>query len=73
MTKPVIVVFGATGKTGGGMVNAILADGSFQARAITRNPDSESGKGMSVLVLCKSGLLTSFLSTCRKRRRSSQS
>lgn len=29
------------------MVEAILADGSFQARAITRNPDSAAGKALA--------------------------
>lgn len=47
MSKPVIVVFAATGKSGGGMIDAILADGSFQARAVTRNPDSESSKALA--------------------------
>lgn len=55
MSKPIIAVFGATGKTGGGMVEAILADGSFQARAITRNPDSAAAKGMSTFIIRASG------------------
>ncbi len=50
MTKPIIVVFGATGKSGGGMINAIVQDGTFQARAVTRNPDSESGKGVYIFL-----------------------
>jgi dihydrodipicolinate reductase len=50
MSKPIIVVFGATGKTGGGMVEAILTDGSFQARAVTRDPNSASGKGTSTVI-----------------------
>jgi uncharacterized protein YbjT (DUF2867 family) len=45
MTKKIIVVFTATGKTGGGMINYILQDGTFAARAVTRNPESESAKG----------------------------
>ncbi|HEU5305274.1 MAG TPA: NmrA/HSCARG family protein, partial [Gemmatimonadales bacterium] len=43
--KKIIAVIGATGAQGGGLVRAIQADksGSFAARAITRNPDSEKG------------------------------
>jgi len=29
------------------MINAIVEDGTFQARAVTRNPDSESGKALA--------------------------
>jgi uncharacterized protein YbjT (DUF2867 family) len=41
--KKIIAVVGATGAQGGGLVRAIQADrnGSFAARAITRNPNSE--------------------------------
>jgi len=46
MSKPIIVVFTATGKSGGGMIDAILQDGTFHARAVTRNPDSESAKAL---------------------------
>lgn len=46
MTKKIIVVFGATGKTGGGMIDYILQDGTFAARAATRNPDSDKAKGI---------------------------
>jgi hypothetical protein len=68
-TKPIIVVFTATGKTGGnncsyfshiaytylegGMIDAILEDGSFTARAVTRNPESESAKGRAYLSSCR--------------------
>jgi len=47
MTKPIIVVFGATGKSGGGMIDAILADGTFQARAVTRYPDIGPAKALA--------------------------
>ncbi|KIM28638.1 hypothetical protein M408DRAFT_69369 [Serendipita vermifera MAFF 305830] len=47
MTKPIIVVFAATGKSGGGMVEALLKDGSFAVRAVTRNPDSGSGRALA--------------------------
>jgi uncharacterized protein YbjT (DUF2867 family) len=46
--KKIIAVIGATGAQGGGMVRAILADksGSFAARAITRNPNSEKAQAL---------------------------
>jgi uncharacterized protein YbjT (DUF2867 family) len=46
--KKIIAVVGATGAQGGGLVRAILADksGSFVARAITRNPDSEKAQAL---------------------------
>ncbi|PVF95731.1 NAD(P)-binding protein [Serendipita vermifera] len=45
--KPVIAVFLATGKTGGGAIDAILADGTFAARAVTRNPNSDAAKALA--------------------------
>jgi len=47
MSKPIIVVFTATGKSGGGMIDYMLKDGSFAARAVTRNPNSESAKALA--------------------------
>jgi uncharacterized protein YbjT (DUF2867 family) len=46
--KKIIAVVGATGAQGGGMVRAIQADksGSFAARAITRNPNSEKAQAL---------------------------
>ncbi len=46
--KRIIAVVGATGAQGGGLVRAILADrsGSFAARAITRNPNSEKAQAL---------------------------
>ncbi len=46
--KKIIAVIGATGAQGGGLVRAILADrsGSFAARAITRNPNSEKAEAL---------------------------
>jgi uncharacterized protein YbjT (DUF2867 family) len=45
----IIAVTGATGAQGGGLVRAILdaPDGGFIARAITRNPDSDSARRLA--------------------------
>jgi uncharacterized protein YbjT (DUF2867 family) len=44
-------VVGATGQQGGGLVRAIARDwsGEFQARALTRDPDSDKAKELSML------------------------
>jgi len=49
--KKIIAVLGATGAQGGGLVRSILADpdGPFVARAITRSPEGEKGKGLAAL------------------------
>ena len=46
MSKQIIAVIGATGAQGGGLVRAILEDGTFAARAITRKPDSDKAKAL---------------------------
>ncbi|MDA0705902.1 MAG: NmrA family NAD(P)-binding protein, partial [Proteobacteria bacterium] len=50
-TKPIIVVTGATGAQGGGLVRAILADPkrSFAVRAVTRNKKSERAQELAKL------------------------
>jgi uncharacterized protein YbjT (DUF2867 family) len=47
--KKIIAVVGATGAQGGGMVRAILADpkAGFQARALTRKPDSDKARALA--------------------------
>jgi uncharacterized protein YbjT (DUF2867 family) len=47
--RKIIAVMGATGAQGGGLVRAILRDegGPFAARAITRNPSSDSAKALA--------------------------
>jgi uncharacterized protein YbjT (DUF2867 family) len=47
--KKTIAVVGATGAQGGGLVRAILADrdGSFTARALTRQPESDKAKALA--------------------------
>lgn len=42
-----IVVIGATGGQGGGVVNAFLNDPSYRVRGITRKPDSEKAKALT--------------------------
>lgn len=51
--KKTIVVFGATGAQGGGLVRAILndPDGEFSVRAVTRNPNSDKAR-----ILVESGV-----------------
>ena len=49
--RKLIAVTGATGAQGGGMVRAICADpnGAFQARAVTRNPNSDKARALAAL------------------------
>ncbi len=44
MEKKTIAVIGATGLQGKGVVNALVNEGSFNVRAVTRNPERYSGK-----------------------------
>ena len=50
-TQKIIAVVGATGAQGGGLVRAIQGDpnGGFQARALTRNPNSDKAKALTDL------------------------
>ncbi|MFF0476553.1 NmrA/HSCARG family protein [Streptomyces sp. NPDC004284] len=49
--KKIITVIGATGRQGGGLVRAILADreGEFTVRAVTRHPDGEPARELKRL------------------------
>jgi len=49
--KKIIVVFGATGAQGGGLVRAILNDSNseFAVRAVTRDPNSEKAKELTAM------------------------
>jgi len=42
-----VTVFGATGSQGSSVVEAVLADGTFVPRAVTRNPASEASKKLA--------------------------
>lgn len=44
--KPTIMVTGATGAQGGSVARALLADGHFSVRALTRNPESEKAAAL---------------------------
>jgi len=45
--KKVIAVMGATGMQGGGVVDALLTDGTFACRAITRTVSSEKARALA--------------------------
>ncbi|KAJ7665590.1 hypothetical protein B0H17DRAFT_1019278 [Mycena rosella] len=43
---PTLSIFGATGTQGSAVLSAVLADGAFTPRAVTRNPESDSAKAL---------------------------
>lgn len=47
MTKRVIAVVGGTGAQGGGVVEALLAQGKFGVRVASRNPDSDAARALA--------------------------
>jgi uncharacterized protein YbjT (DUF2867 family) len=49
MENKTITVIGATGSQGKGVVNALIKEGTFKVRAISRNPDNYSGKADEVV------------------------
>ncbi|MDH4091565.1 MAG: NmrA/HSCARG family protein [Cyclobacteriaceae bacterium] len=49
MENKTIAVIGATGSQGKGVVNALIKEGNFKVRAISRNPDNYSGKAHEVV------------------------
>ncbi|KAG4434744.1 hypothetical protein IFR05_009770 [Cadophora sp. M221] len=46
MSKPTVVIVGATGGQGGSVVTSFLGDGSYQVRGITRNVNSVKAKAL---------------------------
>ena len=44
-----IVVIGAAGAQGGGVVRALSAKGGFAIKAVTRNPSSDKAKALAAL------------------------
>jgi len=48
-SRRVIAVIGATGAQGGGVVRALVDQGTFRVRAITRSPDSYAGPADEVV------------------------
>ena len=47
MTKKIIAVTGATGAQGGGLAQALLRDGTYAVRAITRHPESDKARALA--------------------------
>jgi len=45
-TMPIITIFGATGSQGSSVVDAVLADGKYTPRAVSRNADSTASKAL---------------------------
>lgn len=45
--KKLILITGATGKQGGATIQHLLKDGTFQLRAMTRNPESDGAKRLA--------------------------
>ncbi|KAJ7362515.1 hypothetical protein DFH08DRAFT_323880 [Mycena albidolilacea] len=43
---PILTIFGATGQQGSAVLKAVLADGTFTPRAVSRNPDSDAAKAL---------------------------
>ena len=47
MAKKIIAVVGSTGAQGGGLVQALLRDGTYGVRAITRHPEGDKGRALA--------------------------
>lgn len=49
MEKKIIAVIGATGSQGKGVIDSLVNEGTFKARAITRNPEKYAGRAAEVV------------------------
>lgn len=49
MSKRIIVVFGATGAQGGSVARALISDGTFAVRAVTRDPNKSASQELKKL------------------------
>ncbi|XP_078519195.1 nmrA-like family domain-containing protein 1 isoform X3 [Lissotriton helveticus] len=49
MSKRIIVVFGATGAQGGSVARALISDGTFAVRAVTRDPSKSASQELKKL------------------------
>ena len=49
MEQKIITVIGATGSQGKGVVDALVKDGTFKVRAVTRNPEKYNGQAHEVV------------------------
>jgi hypothetical protein len=47
MSKPLILIFGATGAQGGSVVDSLLKTDAFSLRAVTRNPQSDNAVALA--------------------------
>jgi uncharacterized protein YbjT (DUF2867 family) len=59
MSKPTLLIFGATGQQGGSVIDSLLQTGRFNLRAVSRNAQSEKAQDLSILSLfyCTSMIL----------------
>ena len=48
MSKPIIAVIGATGSQGGSAAKALIKNGKFAVRGLTRDPNSAKSKAAAV-------------------------
>jgi uncharacterized protein YbjT (DUF2867 family) len=51
MSKPLILVFGATGAQGSSVVDSLLKPDAFSLRAVTRNPSSDNAQALASVAL----------------------
>ena len=52
MSKKLITVFGATGAQGSSVVRALLNNGSYHVKAVTRNSKTDKAKQLAALKDC---------------------